>query len=106
MIARKTKIAGIALAAALPFSTVSVNAAGSAVIPLIGTYVLINKMECGGSSGFSSLSSAGNATFFVDTGDSYQTWRNARSLPDPTNQTTYSSLGFNSGATIPETPVQ
>jgi hypothetical protein len=106
MIAKKTKIAGLALAAALPFSNVSVKAAGSAVTPLIGAYVLINKMECGGSSGFASLSSAGNATFFADAWHPYQTWRNARSLPDPTNQTTYSSLGFNSGATIPETPVQ
>lgn len=106
MIAKKMKIAGIALAAALPFSNVSVEAAGSAVTPLSGAYVIINKMECGGSSGFNSASSVGNMTFFADAWDPYQTWRNARSLPDPTNQTTYSSLGFNSGATIPETPVQ
>jgi hypothetical protein len=100
MIAKKTKIAGMALAAALLFSNVSVKAAGSrggstggsAVTPLIGAYVLINKMECGGSSGFASLSSAGNATFFADAWDPYQTWRNARSLPDPTNQTTYLGL--------------
>jgi hypothetical protein len=104
----------ILIAAALPFSNVSVEAAGSrgssaggsAVTPLIGAYVLSNKMDCGGSSGFASLSSAGDATFFADAWDPYQTWRNARSLPDPTNQTTYSSLGFNSSATIPETPVQ
>ena len=92
MIAKRTKIAGMALAAALLFSNVSVKAAGSAVTPLIGAYVLINKMECGGSSGFASLSSAGNATFFADAWDPYQTWRNARSLPDPTNQTTYLGL--------------
>jgi hypothetical protein len=110
MIAKKTKIAGMALAAALPFSNVSVEAAssggGSAVTPLIGAYVLINKMDCGESSGFNSASSVGNVTFFADAWDPYQTWRNARSLPDPTNQTTYSSLGFNSGATTPETTVQ
>lgn len=63
MIAKKTKIAGTALAAALPFSNVSVEAAGSAVTPLSGAYVIINKMECGGSSGFNSASSVGNMTF-------------------------------------------
>ena len=107
MIAKKTKIASMALAAALPFSNISAKAAGSAVTPLNGAYVFITKLECGGeSSGFSSLSSVGNVTFFTDGGDPYQTWRSGRSLPDPTNRTTYSSLGFSSSATIPETPVQ
>jgi hypothetical protein len=109
MIAKKLLIAFVALAAALPLSNINAAAAGSATSPLYGPYVLTGKMVCGAGSsspnGMGGLSTS-NAAFSVDTADSYQTWLSARSLPNPAGQTHYNSLGFNSSATVPETPVQ
>jgi hypothetical protein len=109
MIAKKLLIAFVALAAALPLTNINAAAAGSATSPLYGPYVLTGKMVCGAGSsspnGMGGLSTS-NAAFSVDTADSYQTWLSARSLPNPAGQTHYNSLGFNSSATVPETPVQ
>ena len=53
--------------------------------------------------------STGNATVTPETADTYTTWLGKNALPDPTNTTKYSSLGFtgfNRGSTILETQVQ
>jgi hypothetical protein len=101
MIAKK-KIAGMALAAALPFSNISVKAAGSAVTPLNGAYVFITKLECGGGgSGFSSLSSVGHVTFFEDTWDPEDpeiVKRNLRECPNRNSKI----LGENFGRRVGE----
>jgi hypothetical protein len=101
------KKGGIALAAALSMANMSAAGTYSATIPLSGGYVFSTKEGCGAASGSGNFAvSTGNATVTLDTADTYATWLSKNALPNPTNTTKYSSLGFNSSSTIPETPVQ
>jgi hypothetical protein len=97
------------LAGALATGAVQPVFAGSASYPLSGIYVFNQTADCTSTAGGPTLFpvSTGNAALTPDTVHDYATFLKQNSVANPTNSTTYSSLGYvNGSGTVPEIQIQ